>query len=115
MPAPHYVNYFVPHHIYADSTQQRGAVLMYFFHKQKSLISKHYVLMLSVIFVGGGDMILGSPPCAYLGSVTILKTMTGHHSVFLYVFSQQTDKVLCAPPDLSSAELVEPVSVLSKT
>lgn len=41
-------------------------------------------------------MILGSPPCAYLGSVTILKTMTGHHSVFLYVFSQQTDKVLCS-------------------
>lgn len=70
--------------------------------------------MLSVIFCGG-DMILGSPPCAHLGSVTILKTMTGHHSVLLHVLSQQTDKVLRAPPDLSAAELVELVSVLSKT
>lgn len=70
--------------------------------------------MLSVIFCEG-DTILGSPPCAHLGSVTLLKTVTGHHSVLLHVFSQQTDKVLRAPPDLSTAELVELVSVLSET
>lgn len=54
-----------------------------------------------------GYVILGLPCCASLVSVIIPKTKTGHHSVSVYVFSQWTDKVLRAPPDLSTAELVD--------
>ena len=66
---------------------------------------KHYVQMLC--FLGMWS------PCASLESVIIPPTVTGHHSLFAYVFSQQTDKVLHAAPDLSTAVLVEVMTMLS--
>lgn len=60
------------------------------------------------------DVILGSPPCASFGSVVVLKTVMGHQSALVCVFSQRADKVLRAPPELSTAELVEVMTVLSK-
>lgn len=47
-------------------------------------------------------VILGLPHCESLGSAIILKTMTVHHSLFVYGFSQRNDKVLLAPPSLLS-------------
>lgn len=47
-------------------------------------------------------VILGLPHCESLGSPIILKTMTAHHSLLVYGFSQRNDKVLLAPPSLLS-------------
>lgn len=64
--------------------------------QNKSRFKSHVAILFLLLF---GGVILGSPS---LRSTISLKTMTGHHSVFVQVFSQWNDEVLRAPPALLS-------------